>query len=301
MNQINPKVTVRISAYNHKKYINQAVESVVNQTYQDFELIVIDDCSTDGTAEILEELEKKYAFNLILNKKNKGLNANNELALRIAKGKYIAGLGSDDFWPGNRLHVQVTAMENNPEFGFSYGKGKQVNNKGIIVGEEMPDGYSGWFFNKLFLSEHSGISATTVMFKTDLLRKANVHDKNMYINDKYMFMKVSKLAPVLYIDEFLTFYRIHDNHYSGNLKKMFEGKLALIDEYRSERNFKIARRNVFLDYLGKASKRKNFNLMKYFTLKSLKYFYRIKFWKAIIRYTVFLIKKNNIRIHKFNR
>ena len=295
MNSENPVVTVRISAYNHERYIRKAVLSVLSQTYKDFELIVVDDASTDGTAQILKELAKVYPFTLILNSTNKGLNANNAYTLSIAKGKYIAGLGSDDFWPETRLYDQVNAMEENQGYVFSYGKDIKVNESNEKTGVTRPDGYSGWIFDKLFLGQHGGISATTVMFKTEILRQANVHDKNMYINDKYMFMKVAKLGPILFIDKFLTYYRVHNNHYSGNLKKMFYGKLALINEFKDEDKYPLAIKNVHLNYLGKASKTGGNKIVLFFLTKSLKYAYSMKYWKSLIKYLFnkFLLKFNN--------
>ena len=132
MNRNNPKVTVRISAYNHEGYIEQAILSIVNQTYQDFELLVIDDGSTDRTPEILERLSQEYEF-YFERQQNMGLPKTLNKLIRMAKGEYVSGCSSDDYWPLTRLEEQVAELDSNLNVDLVHSKVEAVDEKGIQV------------------------------------------------------------------------------------------------------------------------------------------------------------------------
>ena len=109
-------VSVIIPAYNHEKYIKQCIESVLNQTYKNLEILVEDDCSTDNTKEEIAKIKDKR-LKKIYAKKNKGVvNTINELS-NMATGKYIAVLGSDDVWYPEKIEEQIKAFKENPKLG----------------------------------------------------------------------------------------------------------------------------------------------------------------------------------------
>ena len=103
------KVSIIIPAYNRVTYINQTVDSVLNQTYQNFELVIVDDGSIDGTYEKLQAYGDKIKLLTHDNRSNKGQSASINLGLKNANGKYIAILDSDDFWELRKLEIQVAA------------------------------------------------------------------------------------------------------------------------------------------------------------------------------------------------
>jgi glycosyltransferase involved in cell wall biosynthesis len=114
-----PLVSVLITAYNRETYIADAIESVLSSIFIDFELIVVDDCSSDRTFEISKSYEKKDSrVSVYLNKKNLGDYPNRNKAASYARGKYIKYLDSDDIMYPHCLHVMVNAMERFPEAGF---------------------------------------------------------------------------------------------------------------------------------------------------------------------------------------
>ena len=111
----NTLVTVLIPSYNHQKYIKDAILSVINQTYKNIELIVIDDGSSDDSPQIIRSLGKKYNFKYII-RENRGICATLNEALNMAKGVYFCGLGSDDMFFPEKIEKQVNFMLNNPEY-----------------------------------------------------------------------------------------------------------------------------------------------------------------------------------------
>ena len=132
-------VTIIIPSYNKKKYITECINSVVNQTYLDWKLIIIDDCSTDGTQEILKEFLNNKKIEILFLKKNKGPSFCRNIGIRKSNSRYIAFLDSDDFWESNKLEDQLNFMEkNNIQLSFSdyfTFRGKQVIQRTNIKSE----------------------------------------------------------------------------------------------------------------------------------------------------------------------
>ena len=111
------KVSVLMPVFNSEKFIYQAIQSILDQTFQDFELIITDDGSTDNSLSIIETFNDKR-IKLIKNTSNLGLTASRNDAINISNGEYIAFLDSDDISRQDRLEKQIAFLENNKEFGM---------------------------------------------------------------------------------------------------------------------------------------------------------------------------------------
>jgi len=117
----NPTVSVIIPAYNQANFIGKAIESVLRQTYQDFEIIVIDDGSTDNTEEITRGFKDKRVKYIKKYKKNRGISVARNIGIKTARGKYIALLDSDDEWLPEKLDKQINILQSeSPEVGVVY-------------------------------------------------------------------------------------------------------------------------------------------------------------------------------------
>jgi glycosyltransferase involved in cell wall biosynthesis len=128
--ETNPKVSVLMPAYNAEKYIGEAIESILAQTFKDFELIIIDDCSMDKTWEIIQEYAKKDARIIpFKNESNLGIAGNRNKLIGLSKGKYIAWQDADDISMPNRLKHQYEFMETNKEVGICGGWLEFFNDK----------------------------------------------------------------------------------------------------------------------------------------------------------------------------
>lgn len=176
-------------SYNCEKFIKTAIESVVNQTYKDFELIIVDDCSTDGTKEIIKGyVNNDKRIKLICQMKNMGVaNARNR-GIDEAKGDYTAFLDSDDVWRKNKLEEQLAFMEKEKadivysSYDFIDEKGNKIL-KPFIVPEKTD-------FNKM-LSENV-FAPSTVMLKTGLIKK-NKFNPEFYHEDYVLWMGLMKM------------------------------------------------------------------------------------------------------------
>ncbi len=134
----NPKISVIMAVYNGEKYLKEAVESILNQTFRDFEFLIVDDGSTDETLKILEEYgERDERIRVIRNSENIGLTKSLNKAIKLAKGKYIARMDADDVSLPERLEKQLAFMEKNPEVGLLGTACYEINSKGEIVGDKF--------------------------------------------------------------------------------------------------------------------------------------------------------------------
>ena len=129
---MNPKVSVLMPVYNEEKYISEAIESVLNQTFNDWELIIVNDGSTDNTQKIAEKYTKEdKRITLINHKKNEYKSSALNNGIKYSKGEYICYLDGDDMYLKNKLKFQVNYMEKYPKIDMLYGRAK-------IIGEKNP-------------------------------------------------------------------------------------------------------------------------------------------------------------------
>ena len=127
-----PKLSVVIPVYNGAKFISDALDSIFSQHYENIEVIVVDDCSTDNTIEVLQSYPQ--SIKIIRNKINSGASHSRNQGIKNAEGEYIAFLDADDVWSKNKLSRQITAMIANPSVGLIYGAATLVN-----FGEDSTD------------------------------------------------------------------------------------------------------------------------------------------------------------------
>ena len=121
-----------MSAYNHAKFIEESIESVLNQTYQDFELLIIDDNSTDNTFEIISSFSSSKIW-CCKNQQNVGMVLNTNRLIAMAKGEYIAIINSDDSWHYQKLEKQLQFLEQNPQLAGCFTLANTINEKSNII------------------------------------------------------------------------------------------------------------------------------------------------------------------------
>ena len=130
-----PKVSVLIPAYNHEKFLKDTIESVLNQTFSDFELLISDDCSTDNTAQVIKSFSDQRIAGIFFEENRGTVRALNSL-LEHAKGEYIAVLGSDDIWEPKKLERQLNVMENDKNLAACFTWASIVDQNSNIISDE---------------------------------------------------------------------------------------------------------------------------------------------------------------------
>ena len=133
-----PKISVIMSAYNSEKFISKSIDSILAQTFKNFELIIINDSSIDKTKDIIETYRKKdKRIKIICNRQNLGPAKSRNRALKIAKGEYIAIMDSDDVSLPKRLEVQYHFLENNPDIFLIGGGAIKINESGEVIADKL--------------------------------------------------------------------------------------------------------------------------------------------------------------------
>lgn len=204
-----PIVSVIIPVFNGEKYLRYAIESILSQTFRDFELIVIDDGSTDNTRNILENYEKRIIWRY---QKNMGQAAAINKAYRIASGKYFAYLDSDDMCMPNRLEVQVEYLDRHPMTYLVYSDRYCINEYGKIIEydrKKQVDQFS--------ILQYNFIIRSSVMHRRECLDKVGLFDEKNTGNDDWdMWVRISEKFHMNHINLPLVKYRIHDYNISLN-------------------------------------------------------------------------------------
>ena len=195
-------VSVIMPSYNTAKYISDSINSVLYQTYKNWELIIVDDCSTDNTDEAVKPFLSDNRIMYLKNEKNSGAAVSRNYALREAKGKWIAFLDSDDLWEKDKLEKQISFMEKNG-YKFSYTDYIEIDENSEPLGV-MVTGPKVISKTKMF--DYCWMGCLTVMYDAEAVGLIQIEDikKN---NDYAMWLKVCKNADCFLLDEKLASYR----------------------------------------------------------------------------------------------
>lgn len=214
-----PQVSVVMPVYNGEKYLPEAINSALNQTYENVELVAVDDGSTDDTIEILEDFQKKFGIVVVFheNQGHCGVSHSRKAGVDRARGKYIVFLDADDVFHPDKVAVQVEAMEATPNIVLCH-TGVQINFEGDEqpISESQFDVSDGRYVYLLgeesyFLTSNF-ISNPTVMVRSDVLKGIEFFGQQLFqFEDWLMWILLSEKGPFLYLPEKLTIYRYHSD------------------------------------------------------------------------------------------
>lgn len=206
-----PLVSVCIGAYNRKETIRECVDSVLAQTWENKEVVVVDDASTDGTREVLQEYGER--IHLICRDSNSGIcPVTRNQAARASKGKYVAFLDSDDVWYPEKLEKQVGFLEANPDIPLCHTLCNVIDRDSKVVGVRQPletIPKTGWIFDRLL--DHCWITISTVMVRRSLFSEIGRFNEGEPYGklgeDHEFFLRVAKKHPIGLVEEILAGFR----------------------------------------------------------------------------------------------
>lgn len=208
-----PLVSVLMTAYNREKYITEAIESVLASTYKNFELIIVDDCSSDKTLSIAKAYEKRdNRIRVYLNENNLTDYPNRNMAAKYAKGKYIKYLDSDDIIYSEGLAYCVDEMERHPESSFGI---SMIDNENSLPSVMMNSELA--IRNHLFQSPHLSAGPTGTIIKREFFEKIGGFDSRFKMaSDSFFNIKVTILTPVVLLKNRFFNYRMHEDQEQNN-------------------------------------------------------------------------------------
>ncbi|MDP3997114.1 MAG: glycosyltransferase family 2 protein [bacterium] len=205
-----PLVSVVISIYNGSAHLNRCLQSVINQTYQNLEIVCIDDASTDNTPKMLKQWQKKYPpiIRCLTNTQNIGLTKSLNKGIEITKGQYIARLDADDWWEPNKLSKQISWLTNHPDHG--------------LLGSCYTNHYSNHKRNvfvplsnreiKKHIFKQNPFGHSCVIVKKTLLDKSSKYDEKIrYGQDRDLWFRLLPLTQMANLEDVLCHRTIQSN------------------------------------------------------------------------------------------
>lgn len=224
-----PLVTVIIASYNHARYIEASITSVINQTYKNIELLVIDDGSKDDSPAVLKRLQEQYGFDLRF-QANQGLARTLNDAIARAKGDLIVPFGSDDIMLPHRIATQVEYMNGKPEVGICSANIETIDQDGKVMGAREQRNRNLPFrrldFDDLFLDRKPGPMAATLMLRREALEKVGGFNADIRLEDVYIELSIARAGYFIdVLGEVLAQYRDHPTNTFKNGRFMVDNVL----------------------------------------------------------------------------
>jgi glycosyltransferase involved in cell wall biosynthesis len=225
-------VSVIVPVYNSRRFLREAVESVLKQTFTDWEMLLVDDGSLDGSAAIAAEYAREHALKIQLlfhpDKGNHGVSATRNRGIDHAGGQYLAFLDADDVWLPHRLEKQVPVLEKYPEAGLVYGLSMCVDEQsrsltrptgpfsylgeyGVGIPGPPFDAYAGYLVGSLFAP------VSTVLVRTHIVKECGGFALGLrfQVEDQVMWTQVARRTRFYFINETLALYRVHNTSWSS--------------------------------------------------------------------------------------
>ncbi len=233
-----PKISVIMSVYNGEKYLREAIESILKQSYSDFEFIIIDDGSTDGTKKILEEytnIDKRIVF--VCNEKNIGLTKSLNRGLKIAKGEYVDRMDSDDISHYDRFRYQVDFLDKNPEIGLLGSHISHIDKNGKEFEVRRTLLYHNEIKKMLVIGNTFGHGS--VMIRKSCLDKIGLYrEKFLYAQDYDLWLRIAENYKVANINKVLYMQRRSSKCLSrSKLSKQLDYHLLAIELLKERAQF----------------------------------------------------------------
>jgi len=266
-----PLVSVIVPSYNHEAYIEECILSIVNQTYKNIELIVIDDGSTDCSREILERMQKQYGFVLIF-QENQGVSKTMNKAIRqYSHGKYITGSGSDDFLALEKIEKQVKFLEMNPDCDMVFGKVYMVDEKSQIIEDlEIFEPFTEpvKYIPFDLLIENNRVPAMSVTMRKDRWEECGGYSENTIIEDFDLWLKFAYYGKIAYVNDYFAYYRWHWQNASTHVLKFYKATWELVYSWKDKMSPDVAKRalahtdSLTFCILARKYKRESFQYLK---------------------------------------
>jgi glycosyltransferase involved in cell wall biosynthesis len=224
-----PVVSVILPTYNCANFLPHSIQSILSQTYDSYEIIVVDDGSTDNTKEVLNPFMQRISY--IKLEQNKGLPAARNIGIKSALGKYIAFIDADDIWLPEKLQTDIKYFETHSEISMVYSKHINIEENGRhLDGDTRKRLPSGNIFIQLF-SEQNFIITSSVVVKKDVFETTGLFDEQLFnCQDWDMWLRITFYFKVAGINKTLVKYRHNPHSLSKNRNNVLKYQKAVIDK-----------------------------------------------------------------------
>lgn len=229
-----PKVSVNIPCFNGERYIRQTIESVLSQTFSDFELVIVDDGSTDDTSKIINsfsDVRVRYFY-----KRNEGLASTRNFAFRESKSEFIALLDQDDIWLKDKLEKQLELFKRDKNVGIVFSDAYILDNEKIREKTylERCKPSRGFIFENLLLDGSNFIPLPTVILHRKVFEQVGIFNTRYRLAEEWeLFLRVAQEFSFDYINEPLACYRLHEANFSRNKDIYVNETLEILNNWKN--------------------------------------------------------------------
>jgi len=230
---MHPKVSVIIPTYNRANYLRSAIQSVLNQTFKDLEIIVVDDASTDNTRQVVHEIVDDR-IHYIAHKKNRGGARAKNTGIKNSEGEFIAFLDDDDLWIPTKLEKQLGLLNMNPEISVVYTGAWDIDKDGK-VGRPLENPSLRGNIYPIILKKNYVVCDSGALVKKECFDVTGLFDENLPCNQDWdLWIRMAKHFQFDYINETLVLYRIHERRISSDPYRKLLGIRLMFKKFSKE-------------------------------------------------------------------
>jgi glycosyltransferase involved in cell wall biosynthesis len=224
-----PRVSVVIPTYNYARYVPEAVDSVLAQSFEELEVIVVDDGSTDQTAEILRSFGEQIRN---IRQEHRGLSAARNTGIRAARGQYVAFLDSDDLWLPEKVSLQIARLDAEPEVGLVYCETLLFDDSALAT----PTLHSDWASHPSgrilpWLVRQNVIPSPTPIVRRELFERVGLFDETLSACEDWdMWIRIGRVCEIAYVNQVLAKYRRHRENMSLDSERLMTNGLRVLEK-----------------------------------------------------------------------
>lgn len=259
-----PLVSVVVPCFNAMVYLDESLRSIYAQDYPNFEVIVVDDGSTDGSLEHLRQLQPAYGFRLY-SQANAGVSAALNHGLGHARGVYVATPDLDDIMLPHSLSVRAAYLDEHPDVGSVGALVTYIDPQGKTLKSQSASAVTVWDFDTV-LRESMVIGAPVSLYRMDVLRQVGFYEAGIRVQDFQMTLRITAAGyPIHVLPTLITRYRRHPNNLSRNYRVLLEADLKAIEPYRDHPAYEqgwVAVINKALKYAVVQNKRDAWRMLR---------------------------------------
>ncbi|WP_304067734.1 glycosyltransferase family 2 protein [Pedobacter glucosidilyticus] len=258
---ISPDITVFMAVYNGERFLREALNSILQQTFQNFELLIVNDGSTDHSENIIHQYTDPR-IRLINNQKNQGLVITRNIGLQEAKGKYIAILDSDDIALPQRLEIQYNFMENHPDIAICGSKAIQFNHLNEEVLIDVPTDYLAerLIFGNVFVN-------SSIILKRAAALEVGGYQNYSLGEDYDLALRISEFYPIANLNQILVKYRVHQHNITlTENKALSQEELKIIKALYLRWSIDVSEREIAIHHAILYSRVKEYSTEEFLSL-----------------------------------
>jgi glycosyltransferase involved in cell wall biosynthesis len=229
---LDPKVSIIIPTKNRADYVSAAIQSILNQTFVDFEIIIVDGASIDNTREVIIKFDDKR-IRYIREKRDRGISTSRNIGIRLSRGKFVAFLDDDDLWMPSKLEKQLKLISKNPDIGAVSTGAWRINKSGKMIGFRIPF-LRGNIFPKILEKNYIG-NTSLVLVRKECFKKVGLFDEDLPAGEDFdLWVRLAKYYQFDYVREPLVLYRVHERRISTDPYRVLRASKLLFKKYSKE-------------------------------------------------------------------